>query len=65
MNEDSPHQWKWRAYQFAVVLVFLFSNIYFEWELPGIAAFVMGGILAWYSTGALIAISGLLGGRKR
>lgn len=43
----------WKLYQIAVVLFFLFGNIY--WELGGqpLAVGVLGGIAAWYSSAIL------------
>lgn len=38
----------WRVFQATVFAAFVFSNIYFEWEISGLAAGVMGGMLAWY-----------------
>jgi hypothetical protein len=38
----------WRVFQFSIFAAFLFANIYFEWGIEGIAAPVMGGMLAWY-----------------
>lgn len=40
----------WRAYQLAVVIFFLFGDIYWEWGMGGLAAGVVGGMLAWYSS---------------
>ncbi len=43
----------WKAYQGAVVLFFLFANVYWEWGAGGLAAGVMGGMVAWYSSVAI------------
>lgn len=40
----------WRIYQISVVCFFLFADIYWEWGVGGLAAGVMGGMLAWIST---------------
>ena len=34
----------------AIVVAFLFAEIYFEWGTGPLAAGVMGGMLAWYLT---------------
>ena len=61
MNDEPPevvdlHPWRWRSFQFCVFMAFLVANIYFEWGIEGIAAPVMAGMLAWYGTGAVIAV---------
>jgi hypothetical protein len=50
------HPWAWRSFQFSVFIAFMLANIYFEWGIEGIAAPVMGGMLAWYGTCAVIAV---------
>ena len=40
----------WRLLQFSIFVGFVFANIYFRWGIDGLAAGVMGGMLAWYST---------------
>lgn len=40
----------WRIYQIGVTAFFLFANIYWEWEIGGLAAGVMGAMLAWISS---------------
>lgn len=42
---------KWKLFQFSVFTTFLLFNIIFDWGIEGIAAPVMGGMLAWYATG--------------
>lgn len=42
--------WGWRIYQVSVVVFFLFADIYFEWGMGGLAAGVVGGMVAWYSS---------------
>lgn len=39
-----------------VLVTFMFSNVYFEWGIEGIAAPVMGGMLAYYLTIIIIAV---------
>lgn len=41
----------WKLIQFSIFAGFLCANIFFEWGIDGLAAGVMGGMLAWYSTG--------------
>lgn len=40
----------WDLYQASVFLFFLFGNIYFEWGMDGLAAGVLGGLAAWFSS---------------
>lgn len=40
----------WRAYQIAVVVFFLVADVYFEWGAGGLAAGVIGGMVAWWSS---------------
>jgi hypothetical protein len=51
---------RWKVFQFAVFTAFLFSNVYFEWGIEGIAAPVMGGMLAYYLTRVILASLGRL-----
>lgn len=46
----------WRLFQLAVFLFFLFGDIYWEWGLGGLAAGVIGGMVAWYSSYAIARI---------
>ncbi len=39
---------RWKIFQFAVFAAFLFANIHFQLGVKGIAAPVLGGMLAWY-----------------
>lgn len=48
----------WRLFQLAIFVGFLFANIYFEWGIEGIAAPVMGGMLAYYLTLIVLALRG-------
>jgi len=48
----------WKAFQIFVLVTFLFSNVYFEWGIEGIAAGVMGAMLAYYLTLVVIALRG-------
>lgn len=41
----------WKLIQFSIFVGFLCANIFFGWDIDGLAAGVMGGMLAWYSTG--------------
>ena len=43
----------WRAFQLTIVIGFLFSDIYFEWGVGPLAAGVIGGMIAWYSSVAI------------
>ena len=43
----------WKLYQASVFLFFLFADIYFKWSLGGLAAGVIGGMVAWYSSAIL------------
>lgn len=47
------HNVYWQIFQGLVALGFVFANIYFEWEIGGLAAGVMGGMLAYYMTGVV------------
>lgn len=40
----------WRVYQTAVVLFFLFADVYWQWGAGGLAAGVLGGMIAWWSS---------------
>ena len=55
----------WRIYQFLVVIGFLFADVYFEWGAGGLAAGVMGGIAAWWSTALLTVAWERLRGRAQ
>ena len=50
----------WKAFQLSVLVAFLFANVFFEWGIEGIAAPVMGGMLAYYLTKVILAIRGEL-----
>lgn len=41
----------WQVFQGLIAIGFVFADIYFEWGIGGLAAGVMGGMLAYYSTG--------------
>lgn len=43
----------WKLYQLAVLLFFLFGNVYWEWGGQPLAVGVLGGIAAWYSSAIL------------
>lgn len=45
--------WGWKVFQLAVWAAFFVANIELEWGLSGIAVGVMGGMIAWYSTGII------------
>ena len=49
-------QLRWKAFQLSVLVAFLFANVFFEWGIEGIAAPVMGGMLAYYLTGIIGAV---------
>lgn len=53
----------WKLYQVAIFTAFMCLNIHFHF-VSGIAAPVLGGMLAWYSTGVLNAIIALLTERR-
>lgn len=40
----------WRLFQLSIVVAFCFANIYYRWGADGLAAGVMGGMVAWYAT---------------
>lgn len=40
----------WRAFQFAIVMFFVLGDIYWQWGMGGLAAGVVGGMIAWYSS---------------
>ena len=40
----------WRIYQGAIVMFFLFGNIYWDWGAGGLGAGVAGGMVAWISS---------------
>lgn len=46
----------WKLYQLAVLLFFLFGNVYWEWGVQPLSIGVLGGIVAWYSSAILFAI---------
>jgi hypothetical protein len=48
---------RWKIFQISVVLIFMFANIFFRWNIPPLAAGVMGGMLAYYLTGVVNALS--------
>lgn len=54
----------WRVFQFTVFILFQLANIYYEWDIPGLAACVMGGMLAYYLTGVVLAVGEKMTGRK-
>ncbi len=41
---------RWKLFQLAVFSAFLFANVHFQMGLTGIAAPVVAGMLAWYSS---------------
>jgi hypothetical protein len=41
----------WKLFQISILLGFMVCNIELQWGISGIAAPVMGGMLAWYLTG--------------
>ena len=47
---------RWKVLQAAIFVAFLFSNVYFDWGIEGIAASVMGGMLAYYVTRIILAL---------
>lgn len=47
------HNVYWQIFQGMVALGFVFANIYFDWQIGGLAAGVMGGMLAYYMTGVV------------
>jgi len=52
MEQQSPiSNGMWKLIQFAIFAGFLCANIFFEWGIEGLPAGVMGGMIAWYSTG--------------
>lgn len=48
----------WKALQIAIAVGFVFGDIYFEWHIGGLAAGVMGGMLAYYVTKVILALRG-------
>jgi uncharacterized PurR-regulated membrane protein YhhQ (DUF165 family) len=52
----------WRLLQLFIFLAFVFANIYFQWKIPGMAAGVAGGMLAYYVT---VVVAVLLSRRQR
>jgi hypothetical protein len=55
---------KWQALQTFVWVGFVFANIYFDWQIPGLAAGVMGGMLALYVTRVISVILERFAGRS-
>lgn len=52
----------WKVFQVLIFISFLVANIELNWGIEGIAAPVMGGMLAYYSTGVLL---GLIAGARK
>lgn len=50
----------WKLFQLAIFLAFMVANIEI-FHIDGIAGPVMGGMLAWYLTGIMTWLIGLLG----
>ena len=61
-KEDRSSDWLWKAFQICIFAAFIVANIELEWGIEGIAAPVMAGMLAYYSTGILL---GLIAGARR
>lgn len=55
---------RWQALQSCVWIGFVFANIYFDWQIPGLAAGVMGGMLALYVTRVISVILERFAGRS-
>jgi hypothetical protein len=53
---------RWKIFQLAIVVTFLFSDVYFEWGMGGLAAGVAGGLVAYHLTLVIIAVRGRLTG---
>jgi hypothetical protein len=47
---------KYLPFQAAFVVLCIFANIYFEWNINGLAAGVMASMLAWYLTRIFIYV---------
>lgn len=45
-----PYVWFWRVYQLGVVVFFLFADVHWEWGAGGLAAGVVGGMIAWWTS---------------
>ena len=46
----------WNLFQLTIIVGFLFADVYFEWGMGGLAAFVSGGLIAYHSTRIVIAL---------
>lgn len=46
---------KLKVFQALVALGFVVANIHFNWGIDGLAISVIGGMVAWYATGLLVA----------
>lgn len=65
-NSEAVSNPKWRCFQIAMVLMFVYLNIHFEWHIPGLGIAFIGSMIAIYISAVLISLrEKLTGSAKR